>query len=432
MNFNLNSIRYTFGFLIYLVSTRSYFLLIRFLSPFHSRANDLWIGQKNALPKMQNEASEKSEPAIWFHVSSLGEYEQGKPILEALKKKYPTYRIIVTFFSPSGYNARHKNELADATFYLPFESKKIAYQVIQAINPVLVVFVKYDFWFNYLDALKSKKIPVILIAALFRTNQRFFKKNALFQRKLLGHFNFIFCQNQASASLLEKFGFNNQLVSGDTRYDRVTQHLTQAINIREIEAFKNKNFLILAGSSYKLEEQLLPNSLSEIGSNRKLIIAPHFTDAARISEIIHRFEPNAVTLKNLLENPTLHAHKKVLVIDRIGWLANLYQYADVAIIGGGFKENGLHNILEAATFGMPICFGPKIDRFPEAKEMVSLQLANIINTKTDLKKWLTFHEINVAQSASQSLNCRQWIQSKTGATQIILNWIQVQQLLKLA
>jgi 3-deoxy-D-manno-octulosonic-acid transferase len=155
------------------------------------------------------------------------------------------------------------------------------------------------------------------------------------------------------------------------------------------------------------------------------LTSPHFTDTTRVSEIKNRFEPNAVTLKDLLENPALHAHKKVLIIDRIGWLANLYQYADVAFIGGGFKDNGLHNILEAATFGMPICFGPKIDRFPEAKEMVSLKLASVINNENDLKTWLTFHENNTAESANQSLKCRQWIQSKTGATQTILNWIQI-------
>ncbi len=425
MNFNLDKIRYTFGFLLYWFSTRFYFLIVNALSPFHSRAKALWFGQKDALVAMKNEAIEKPQPSIWFHVSSLGEYEQGKPILEALKKKYPNYRFVITFFSPSGYNARHNNELTDATYFLPFESPKIAAEVIKIINPILVVFVKYDFWHDYLKALNSRKIPVILIAALFRPNQRFFKKNALFQRNLLSHFNFIFCQDQNSGKLLEKIGFHNFLVSGDTRYDRVTQHLTQAISIKEIESFKNKQFLMLAGSTYNFEEQLLYTSEAILGSNRKLIIAPHFTDATRVSEIKNRFEPNAVTLKDLLENPALHAQKKVLIIDRIGWLANLYQYADVAFIGGGFKENGLHNILEAATFGMPICFGPKLDRFPEAKEMVSLNLASIINNENDLKTWLTFHENNTDESANQSLKCRQWIQSKTGATQTILNWIQI-------
>jgi 3-deoxy-D-manno-octulosonic-acid transferase len=425
MNFNLNKIKYSFGLLIYLISTRSYFFLIRCLSPFHKRAKALWLGQKSALNAMRNNATENPQPSIWLHVSSLGEYEQGKPILEALKKRYPSYRIVITFFSPSGYQARYKNELADATYYLPFESAKIAADLVQIINPILVIFVKYDLWYNYLKALQSKGIPVILIAALFRENQRFFKKNAVFQRNLLNYFNFIFCQDQNSGNLLEKFGFNNYLISGDTRYDRVSQHLTQTIKIKEIEAFKNKHFLVLVGSSYSIEEQLLSDSDTALGSNRKLIIAPHFTDASRVNEILKRFEPNAVSLKDLLENPEQNSHKKVLVIDRIGWLANLYQYADAAFIGGGYKENGLHNILEAATFGMPICFGPKIERFPEAKEMVSLKLANLILSKEDLKNWLTFHENNSAATANQSLKCRQWIQSKTGATQIIINWIKV-------
>lgn len=416
--------RYSLGYFIYFISTRSYFFIIRCLAPFHKRAKQLWYGQQSALKQMLSEASENPSPSIWFHVSSLGEFEQGKPIMEALKKKYPSYRLIVTFFSPSGYEARSKNSIADATYYLPFESKSVAIKVVQLLNPSLVIFVKYDLWFNYLQALKSKKIPTILISALFRENQRFFKANALFQRSLLQHFNFIFCQNKASTELLNSIQFTNHLVSGDTRYDRVSQHLTQAVKIPEIDLFKNNQFLLLAGSSYAIEEALLLKA-NAFGSNRKLIIAPHFTAPARVNEILMRFEPNAVTLTDLLENPDAHSNKKVLIIDRIGWLANLYQYADAAFIGGGFKENGLHNILEAASFGMPICFGPKINRFPEASEMVSMELATVVNNEIELTNWINYFETENAARANKSLSARQWIQSKTGAFQIILNWIQI-------
>jgi 3-deoxy-D-manno-octulosonic-acid transferase len=394
------------------------------LSPFHKRAKQLWQGQQLALKQMQSEASEFPSPSIWFHVSSLGEFEQGKPIMEALKKKYPSYRLVVTFFSPSGYQARSKNSIADATYYLPFESKSVATKVVQLLNPSLVIFVKYDLWFNYLQALKTKQIPTLLISALFRENQRFFKANAPFQRSLLQQFNFIFCQNKTSTILLNSIHFSNHLISGDTRFDRVSQHLTQAVNIPEIDLFKNNQFLLLAGSSYTIEETLLLKA-NAIGSNRKLIIAPHFTTPARVNEILMRFEPNAVTLTDLLDNPKMHCNKKVLIIDRIGWLANLYQYADAAFIGGGFKENGLHNILEAASFGMPICFGPKINRFPEASEMVSMELATMVTNEIELANWINYFETENAVRANKSLSARQWIQSKTGATQIILNWIQI-------
>ncbi len=423
MNFNLNKINYHLGYLIYTLSTRFYFFIVRCLSPFHQRAADLWNGQKQSLKNILEDAKDNSKPSIWFHVSSLGEFEQGKPVLEALKRKYPSYRLIVTFFSPSGYNARHKNDLTDAVYYLPFESKKIAQQVVAAFNPSLAVFVKYDLWYHYLQALQSAKTPTLLLSALFRPNQRYFKPNAPFQRNLLQKFTFIFCQNQASAELLNAIHYHQHLVSGDTRFDRVTQHLNQTIPVQVIDQFKKSNFLLLIGSSYAIEEQMLAEVA--IGSNLKLIIAPHFTDNQRVEEIINRFEPNAVSLQDFLENPEAHDHKKVLVIDRIGWLANLYQYADLAMIGGGFKENGLHNILEAASFGMPICFGPKINRFPEAIEMVSVKLATTIENALQLKDWIEFYENNEVDRATQSLKCRQWIQSKTGATQMILNWIQI-------
>ncbi len=425
MNFNLDKISFVFGQLIYLLSTRAYFLLLRCLAPFHQRAAALWNGQKNALSAMQADSANSHLNSIWFHVSSLGEFEQGKPIMEALQKKHPNYKLVVTFFSPSGYLARKENDLTRNVYYLPFESKTIAQKVIACLNPKIAVFVKYDLWYQYLDALKKQDIPVILISASFRPKQRFFKKNATFQRNLLKYFNFIFCQNQTSVDLLNSIGYTQCMVSGDTRFDRVSQHIEQAISIPVIEAFKDNNFLLLTGSSYSIEEQLLIEANAPFGSNRKLIIAPHFTTASRINEILTRFEPNSVSLTDLLANPAAHNDKKVLVIDRIGWLANLYQYADIAFIGGGFKENGLHNILEAASFGMPICFGPKIGRFPEAKEMVSLDLAQTVNDSKALKAWIDFYEMEAIIMANKSLNSRQWIQSKRGATQIILNWIQI-------
>jgi 3-deoxy-D-manno-octulosonic-acid transferase len=423
MNFNLNKINYLLGYFIYTLSTKFYFLIVRSISPFNTRARDLWKGQKQSLAKILEVAKDNAKPSIWFHVSSLGEFEQGKPVLEALKRKYPSYKLIVTFFSPSGYNARRKNDITDEVYYLPFESAKTAQQIVTAFNPTLAVFVKYDLWYHYLKTLRENNIPTLLISALFRPRQRYFKPNAPFQRSLLEQFTFIFCQNQSSAELLNSINYSKHLVSGDTRFDRVTQNLNQAIPVQIIDQFKKDNFLLLIGSSYHIEEQMLAEA--SIGSNRKIIIAPHFTNNQRIEEIVNRFEPNAVSLQDFLETPDAHEHKKVLVIDRIGWLANLYQYADLAFIGGGFKENGLHNILEPASFGMPICFGPKINRFPEAKEMVSLKLASTIENAQQLSDWIEFYENNEVDRATQSLKCRQWIQSKTGATQMILNWIQI-------
>lgn len=409
------------GYWLYQISTSCYFLLVKLLSPFNQRAKQLTHAQNSALKSIREKLPLQNQtPSIWFHVSSLGEYEQGKPIMEALKKAYPQYKLLVTFFSPSGYEARKKDTLPDGVYYLPFENKANAYELISRFNPVMAFWVKYDFWFHYLYALKQQNIPVYLIAALFRPNQRFFKPGQTFQREILATFTTIFCQNQSSLQLLQSIGYTNGIISGDTRFDRVSKLLTEAAEIPLIKEFKQNSLLLIAGSSYKIEEQLLLQADILSFENVKLIIAPHFTDPKRIEEIQATFQDQCTTY-TALENGFGSAKARVLIIDRIGLLARAYRYADLAFIGGGFWENGLHNTLEAVTFGMPVCYGPKLNRFPEAQALINQSLGTIVEDKESLKKWLSTYIQNTPGRLQIAEQSREWVRQQTGATSVVLS-----------
>jgi 3-deoxy-D-manno-octulosonic-acid transferase len=424
----MNSIsdRYWFkpGYWWYSLTTQSFFLIAKWISPFNNRAKLLVNGQNNLIQTILENESKSSKSSIWFHVSSLGEFEQGKPVIEALKKAYPQYRLVVTFFSPSGYENKKNDPLPDAVYYLPFENKKNAALVIKTLKPKLAIWVKYDLWFHYLHALKMANTPTLLIAALFRPKQRFFKPNAPFQRSLLFHFNAIFCQNENSVELLKQIKFQPSILSGDTRYDRVAETVKRASNLASIEQFKENKQLLVLGSSYAQEEEIIFNSNLHQTPNLKIIIAPHFPSEKRIKEIKKRFGETAISLSEYEGNaPQFHA-KNILIIDQIGLLSRIYKYADFAFIGGGYWENGLHNILEAACFGMPICFGPKIGRFPEAIELSELQLCKRIRYQSEFDNWIKELLTQREKRKTISENTRTWVQQKTGATQVVLNWIE--------
>jgi 3-deoxy-D-manno-octulosonic-acid transferase len=410
------------GYFWYVISTQAYFLLVKIVAPINQRARKLVLGQKALLSHIKQSEASKSSNNIWFHVSSLGEFEQGRPLMEALKAKLPNHRIVVTFFSPSGYEAKINDPIADAVYYLPFESKNNAQELINILQPKMAFWVKYDFWYQYLIELKNKQIPVFLIAAQFRLNQIFFNPLASFHASILHLFNFIFCQTHLSEELLSKIGQTNHLFTGDNRYDRVIQNTQNIEEIAFITNFQNNETTLIVGSSYQTEEQMIQYAIQQQTPAFKCIIAPHFVDEDRIKEIEKLFGKQAIRYSQINKESNLSSYK-ILIIDCIGLLSRLYKYGHLAFVGGGFWENGLHNSLEPAAFGMPLSFGPKLRRFPEAQDLVELGFAKTIHNKEEFHQWLVQHLNNPSNRLTISQNCREFVQSNKGATQKVMEKI---------
>lgn len=413
------------GKLSYLLSTQAYFLIVKILAPFNKRAQLLYNGQKGLLKKFEDFAIGNTKQSIWFHVASMGEFEQGKPIMEALKKEYPECKLVVTFFSPSGFENRKNDPICDAVFYLPFESKRNAELVVNCLNPIMAIWIKYDFWFEYLNALTHKNIPVYLCAARFRKDQIFFKTSGNFQRSILKQFNYIFCQNESSKVLLNAIGIFNCSVSGDNRYDRVYQTVQHSEHLPIIEKFKGTDFLLIAGSSYEQEESFLEFAFLKLSKSFKIIFAPHFVESKQINSIENRFANDCIKYSEC-SIETNFSNKKILIIDSIGLLAKAYRYGDAAFIGGGFQENGLHNTLEAATFGMPICFGPKIKRFPEAAELIKEDIATIVHDKNEIANWIEKLLSDKKYQKEIAQKSREFIERNIGATEKVVEFIKLE------
>lgn len=408
-----------FGYFFYSLLSSTYFQLVKLIAPFNQRAKDLVIGQKGLLEKIIQEEAKHQTENIWFHVASLGEFEQGRPVMEALKKTFPQHRLVVTFFSPSGYQAKYNDAILDAAYYLPFESKKNADIVCKAIHPAMAFYVKYDLWYWYIQTLKNNKVPIFLIAAQFRPNQIFFKKIGGFQRNILNAFTYIFCQNQSSVELLHTINIKHTMLSGDNRYDRVSQTVENQKEVAFIKGFIGDYFTTILGSSYEIEEAMIEFAINKMDKKVKYIIAPHFVNQERIISIQKRFQGNCITYSSIKSETDLEK-PNILIIDSIGLLAKLYKYGNLAFIGGGFKENGLHNSLEAAAFGTAICFGPKLKRFPEAQELVQQQIAKTIQEPNDFLNILqqyTNNEKLTKQLANKSI---EFVQYNKGATSRVL------------
>mgnify|MGYP006128226073 FL=1 len=310
-----------------------------------------------------------SDKVIWLHCASLGEYEQGLPVFQALKKQWENHKFVMTFFSPSGYEIRKNNSIADIVVYLPLDQKKVVKSFLDITHPELVVFVKYDLWPNYLLELKRRAIKTVLISASFRPSQPYFKLYGLWFKKLLFTFDHIFTQDTASKVLLNSIGFNAVTVSGDTRFDRVGNQLKTDNTLDFIAAFKNNKICVVAGSTWPEDETLLINYINSSTENTKFVIAPHNIDLNQIESMIKRLKKPFVRYSNYTTE-TLE-DKSVFIVDTIGLLTKIYSYADIAYVGGAMGTSGLHNTLEAATFGLPIVIGKRYQKFPEAKAMLS-------------------------------------------------------------
>lgn len=364
---------------------------------------------------------QSSDKTIWFHAASLGEYEQGLPVIEAIKQQFPNHKIVVTFFSPSGYEVRKNNTVADVTVYLPLDTISNAKQFIDLVHPEMAFFIKYEYWPNYLNELKKQQIKTYLISGILRENQAFFKWYGGFYRNALKTFDYFFVQNESSKKLLQSIGFNNVKVSGDTRFDRVVSILERDNSLDFIEQFKDNKTTIVIGSSWPKDESLLANYINQSSDDVKFIIAPHNIKSEQIQEL-----KNAIFKKTILfsekDNVNL-SNSNVFIIDTIGILTKIYSYADIAYVGGGFGNPGVHNILEPATFGVPVVIGPNYSHFAEATALVNMEGCISIQNQTQLNEAFDLLLHNEDERLEKGHICSTFVQMNKGATQTIINHI---------
>ncbi|GAA4050189.1 3-deoxy-D-manno-octulosonic acid transferase [Flavobacterium chungnamense] len=358
---------------------------------------------------------------IWFHAASLGEYEQGLPVIEKIKAQYPNHKIVVTFFSPSGYEVRKNNTVADATVYLPLDTKSNAQKFIKAINPELVFFIKYEYWPNYLNELKKLQIKTYLISGIFREKQAFFKWYGGFYRNALKTFEYFFVQNESSKNLIRSIGFNNVKVSGDTRFDRVVAILERDNSLDFIEQFKDNKTTIVIGSSWPKDENLLVNYINNASDEIKFIIAPHNIKSEQIANLKLQITKSTILFSE--KNNVDLSNFNVFIIDTIGILTKIYSYADIAYVGGGFGNPGVHNILEPATFGVAIIIGPNYSHFAEATALVHQEGCVSISTQNELNDAFNLLINNEDERNEKGHICSTFVQMNKGATDIILKHI---------
>lgn len=393
---------------------------------FHKKAR-LWSkGRKDIFTHIEKTMREKigDGPArvIWVHCASLGEFEQGRPVIEKLKARDKKIKIVLTFFSPSGYEIRKDYELADAVFYLPLDSKKHAEQFISLVKPAAAVFVKYEFWLNYINELNKKEIPTYLISAVFRSNQHFFKPYGKMFLSSLHHYKKIFLQDENSFQLLKQHGLTNVEVAGDTRFDRVMQIIRTRQEFREIELFCGNSKVIVAGSTWPKDEEVLLGAYKKLKQRfptLKLLLVPHEVDAATVEAIenlILKVDPFFFFARYSSKQ---HFDKHdILIVDTIGILSQLYRYGLVGFVGGGFTD-GIHSILEAMAYGMPVAFGPDNKKFVEAQDVKRLQIGKEVNNEEQLTAFFVEMLSSDTKRKAVSEQISEYMYSKTGAAEKI-------------
>ncbi len=403
----------------------------RCIAPFNKKAQ-LWIeGRKNWKSKYSQVFEKQTRPVIWMHCSSLGEFEQGLPLLEALKTAYPNYFFLVSFFSPSGFTVRHNHPVADFVCFLPIDSPKNAIDFLTIIKPQIAIFVKYEFWYYYLKNLKEKNIPVLLVSAIFREEQLFFRWYGGFYKNILHFFNSIFVQDLNSKQLLASIGIDkNVFETGDTRFDQVIK-IAKAHNSNNIiEQFCKNKKVIVAGSTWSEDDKCL-HHYAIAHPNIQFIIATHDIEQERLDECL-LFYPNAILYSdfaNAIETNQPIKEYQSLIINNMGMLSALYRYATVAFIGGGFIDEGVHNTLEAAVYGIPVVFGPEYDKYLEAIELVESEGAFSVNNLIELEE--VFNELMNDESKRKMIGeiAQNYVYSKSGATTRLLLNIQENRLL---
>lgn len=393
---------------------------LKILAVFSSKIKLFVDGRRNVFEQLENRIA-KTDKSIWFHAASLGEFEQGLPVMEKIKEKFPSHKIVVTFFSPSGFEVRKNNTIADVTVYLPLDTKSNAKRFLKIVNPDLVFFIKYEYWPNYLNELKHSSSKTYLISGIFREKQVFFRWYGGFYRNALKSFDYFFVQNESSIKLLQKLGITNVKISGDTRFDRVVSILERDNSLNFIEQFKNDTTTIVIGSSWSKDENYLVNYINNFNGNTKFIFAPHNIKTEQIQEL-----KKSISKKTILFSEKEHqnlASFQVMIIDTIGILTKIYSYADIAYVGGGFGTAGLHNVLEPATFGIPIVIGPNFSNFAEAIALVKLEGCISVTNQIELNEALDILGQNEAERLEKGHICATFVQMNKGATKIILNHV---------
>jgi len=404
--------------MLYNLAIGIYDLIVHIMAPFSRKPRKMMKGHW-VVYELLRQQIEKDARYIWFHAASLGEFEQGRPLIEKIRAKYPDYKILLTFFSPSGYEVRKNYRGADVVCYLPFDKPRNVKKFLDISNPVMAFFIKYEFWKNYLDELNKRRIPVYSVSSIFRKDQIFFKWYGGTYRNVLKNFDYLFVQNEASRRFLSKIGINKVTVVGDTRFDRVLQIREEAKELPLVEKFKGDSFTLVAGSSWGPDEDLFLEYFNT-HPEMKLIIAPHVIDENHLVEIISKLKRPYVRYTRADE---LNVQKAdCLIIYCFGLLSSIYRYGEVAYIGGGFGV-GIHNTLEAAVYGIPVVFGPKYHKFMEAKQLIEAQGAFSISNYEELGSLFDRFLTDEHFHRETGSNAGFYVTNNAGATDKVLSMI---------
>lgn len=407
---------------LYYIGLQLYKFAAVIISPFNTKAKR-WLRGQRKLAKSIEEAFAKvgdNEKVMWMHCSSLGEFEQGRPVIEAFREKHPSYKILLTFFSPSGYEIRKDYDKVDWVFYLPLDTYRNAKRFVRAVNPSIAIFVKYEFWYHYLNNLKNRGVKTYLISSIFRPKQSFFKKYGGFSRKMLRCFSHLFVQNAESIELLKSIGITNVTLAGDTRFDRVQQLVSQAIDIPIIEKFKSGKPLLIAGSTWTNEEDKLAEYIDK-HNDMQMVIAPHEVNESHINFLVKLFSAKKVARYTQAEGIENLSEYDVLIMDTVGLLMSAYRYGDWSYIGGGFIKSGVHNTLEPATFGLPVVFGPIYENFMEAVELLKAEGGLCFTTQDELDTIFDLLRTNKDFRVKAGKKSKDFVEQNLGATQTIIN-----------
>lgn len=405
--------------ILYNLGIYLYYIALYLLFPFSRKPRKMVKGSWVVM-RILRQQMEKGSPYIWFHAASLGEFEQGRPLIERIRARYPKYKILLTFFSPSGYEVRKNYRGADIVCYLPMDTPLNARRFIHAVQPKMVFFIKYEFWKNYLDELYREGIPVYSVSSIFRKNQIFFKWYGGIYRHVLKDFTCLYVQNETSKRFLKKLNISNVEVVGDTRFDRVMEIKEAAMNLPLIERFKQNSPVLVAGSSWQPDEDIFIEYFNH-HPELKLIIAPHVVDENHLVEIIDKLQRPYMRYSRIKEDRLEEVD--CLIIDSYGLLSSIYRYGDMAYIGGGFGT-GIHNLLEAAVYGIPVMFGPKHQKFMEAKGLIDAHGGFAIAHDEDFRELMDRFLSDKEYLRESGLNAGNFVQSSSGATEKILNHIQ--------
>lgn len=395
-----------------------YDVMVHLAAPFSRKPRKMMKGHW-VVYELLRQQLRKDRPYIWFHAASLGEFEQGRPLIEKIRDKYPAYGILLTFFSPSGYEVRKNYRGADVVCYLPFDKRRNVRKFLDIVKPCMAFFIKYEFWKNYLDELHDRHIPVYSVSSIFRRGQIFFKWYGGSYRRVLHDFDYLFVQNERSKRYLAKIGVNKVSVVGDTRFDRVLQIRQEAKRLPLVELFKGESLTFVAGSSWLPDEDLFIEYFNQ-HPEMKLIIAPHVIDENHLVEIIDRLKRPYVLYSRADEQNVSQAD--CLIIDCFGLLSSIYRYGEIAYIGGGFGA-GIHNTLEAAVYGIPVIFGPRYQKFQEAIQLLESGGGFSIQTYAELEQLLNrfLSDGTFLQQSGQKAG--DYVTSHAGATDKILSMI---------